>query len=190
MLRLAEAPRLIVAGRTDAGVHARGQVAHVDLPAAAVAAARGRGERGPLEALRDRLSGVVGPDIAVRRVGLAPDGFDARFAALQRRYAYRIADDPSRLDPLRRREVLVVPRPLDDGAMNLAAAGLLGLGDFAAFCKRREGATTVRTLLDFGWTPGAGRRRPAGRDRRRRRLLPLHGPGAGRRGPGGRPGPA
>jgi tRNA pseudouridine38-40 synthase len=150
-LRLPDPPRLVVAGRTDAGVHARGQVAHVDLPAEAVREAPGRSEREPLEALRDRLSGRLAPDLVVRRVSPAPAGFDARFAALQRRYSYRVSDDAARLDPLLRRQVLAVPQALDVTAMTEASAHLVGLNDFAAFCKRREGATTVRTLLDLSW---------------------------------------
>ncbi|MDP9221331.1 MAG: tRNA pseudouridine(38-40) synthase TruA [Actinomycetota bacterium] len=152
VLRLAEPPRLVVAGRTDAGVHARGQVAHVELPPAALADAPGRSDRDPLAALRHRLSGVMGPDIVVRRVSRAPAGFDARFAALRRRYAYRVCDDASRLDPLLRREVLVLRGPLDLVEMNAASAKLLGLKDFASFCRQREGATTVRTLLAYSWS--------------------------------------
>jgi tRNA pseudouridine38-40 synthase len=144
--------RLTVAGRTDAGVHARGQVAHLDLPGDALAAAAGRGERDRLDALRHRLSGVLGDDVTVRRVSVAPDGFDARFSALQRRYAYRISDDAAALDPLRRREVLVVRGPVDLTVMNAASANLLGLNDFAAFCRQREGATTTRTLIDLSWS--------------------------------------
>jgi tRNA pseudouridine38-40 synthase len=151
VLRLDVGPRLVVAGRTDAGVHARGQVAHVDLPPEALATVPGRGDREPLEALRDRLSGALAPDLVVRRVSVAPAGFDARFAALHRRYSYRVSDDADRLDPLLRRQMLAVPRALDVAAMTEASARLMGLNDFAAFCKRREGATTVRTLLDFSW---------------------------------------
>ncbi|MGZ5401457.1 MAG: tRNA pseudouridine synthase A, partial [Nocardioides sp.] len=88
----------------------------------------------------------------VRAVAPAAPGFDARFSALWRRYAYRVADDLSLADPLARHHVLAWPRPLDLDAMNRACAPLLGLQDFAAFCRRREGATTVRTLLDLGWT--------------------------------------
>ena len=87
----------------------------------------------------------------------APDGFDARFSALWRRYAYRIADRPEAVDPLRRGHVLAWPRPLDVAAMNAAALALLGEHDFAAFCKQREGATTIRTLLDLRWERDAGR---------------------------------
>jgi tRNA pseudouridine38-40 synthase len=156
VLRLSAPPRLVVAGRTDTGVHARGQVAHVDLPRESLAAAPGRSAREPLDALRDRLSGVLGPDVAVRRVTAAPAGFDARFAAAQRRYAYRVVADPDAVDPLHRREVLRIRGPLDVAAMNQASAALLGLNDFAAFCRRREGATTVRTLIGFSWAEAVG----------------------------------
>jgi tRNA pseudouridine38-40 synthase len=73
-------------------------------------------------------------------------GFDARFSAVWRRYAYRVVDDPAAADPLRRYDTLSWPRPLDLEAMRTASTGLLGERDFAAFCKRREGATTIRTL--------------------------------------------
>jgi tRNA pseudouridine38-40 synthase len=152
VLRLPEVPPLVVAGRTDAGVHARGQVVHVDLPAPALAAAPGRGERPATHALRDRLAGVLPADVVVRRVRVAPPGFDARFAALHRRYSYRVCPDPAALDPLRRGETLVVHGPVDLSALNDASARLLGLADFAAFCRRRDGATTVRTLLEYSWS--------------------------------------
>ncbi|GAA1927103.1 tRNA pseudouridine(38-40) synthase TruA [Nocardioides lentus] len=139
------------AGRTDTGVHARGQVAHLDLPDGLLEAAAGRAADAPVDALRRRLNGLLDPDVRVHRVGVAPDGFDARFAALWRRYVYRVVDDPAAVDPLTRGHVLAWPRPLDVGAMDAAARGLLGEHDFAAFCKRREGATTIRTLLDLRW---------------------------------------
>lgn len=161
VLRLPAPPRLTVAGRTDAGVHARGQVAHVDLPAEAWAeAARRRGKELPPAAeingeasrrLLRRLSGALPPDIRVRGLGPAPDGFDARFSALWRRYSYRICDDAAAADPLRRSDTLWHDKPLDLAAMNAAAAELTGEHDFAAFCKRREGATTVRALRWLDW---------------------------------------
>ena len=134
-------PRLQVAGRTDAGVHARGQVAHVDLPSATAAD----------RLLLRRLNGLLPVDVRVRALVVAPPGFDARFSALARTYRYRIADGPQAVDPLRRREVLNWPRPLELAAMSAACAPLLGEHDFAAFCRRREGATTIRRLLDLGW---------------------------------------
>lgn len=139
-------PRLTVAGRTDAGVHARGQVAHVDLPADVWRAVRGRMETAPGDALVRRLAGVLPSDVVVHRASPAPDGFDARFGALHRSYAYRLADRPELVDPLRRTHVVRHRSPLDATAMHRAAAGLVGRHDFAAFCKAREGATTIRTL--------------------------------------------
>jgi tRNA pseudouridine38-40 synthase len=130
---------LVCAGRTDAGVHARGQVAHADVA--------DHDDR-----LLRRLNGILPPDVRVRRLTEAAPGFDARFGALWRRYAYRVADAPAALDPLARRHVLAWGRPLDLDAMNEASAHLVGHHDFASFCKRREGATTIRTLLDLSWT--------------------------------------
>ncbi|MGY1721762.1 tRNA pseudouridine(38-40) synthase TruA [Blastococcus sp. SYSU DS0533] len=130
---------LTVAGRTDAGVHATGQVAHCDLPREVWA------EQAPK--LVRRLRGVLPPDLAVRSVSEAHPDFDARFAALARHYAYRLTDDPAGPPPLRRTDTVAWPRRLDDAAMDLAAGLLLGEHDFAAYCKRRAGATTMRTLL-------------------------------------------
>jgi tRNA pseudouridine38-40 synthase len=143
VLRLPAAPRLTVAGRTDSGVHARGQVAHADLPGAAWDAAA--------ETVARRLARALPPDIRVRSIAPAPAGFDARFAALWRRYSYRVCDDPATSDPLRRHDTLWYPRGLDLAAMDAAGAALLGTRDFAAFCRRREGATTVRALRRLDW---------------------------------------
>ena len=143
VLRLPAAPRLTVAGRTDTGVHARGQVAHADLPEPVWAA--------HADAARRRLARALPHDIRVRAIGPAPDGFDARFSALWRRYSYRVCDDPAAADPLRRHETLWHPRGLDLAAMNAAAGTLTGEHDFAAFCRRREGATTVRALRRLDW---------------------------------------
>jgi tRNA pseudouridine38-40 synthase len=142
---------LTVAGRTDTGVHARGQVAHVDLAPGDVLAAAGRSRGTPTEALARRLNGVLDADVRIRRVTEAPPGFDARFSAVWRRYAYRVADRPETVDPLTRDHVLAWPRPLDLDAMNAASRELLGEHDFAAFCRKRAGATTVRSLLDLHW---------------------------------------
>lgn len=150
-------PRLTVAGRTDSGVHARGQVAHVDVSASALAAARGRDGRPATQALLRHLSGVLDDDVVVRAVRVAPAGFDARFAALRRRYTYRLCDDPTARDPLARTHVVWHRRALDVAAMDTAAASLVGLHDFAAFCRPRPEATTIRTLEEFGWQrPGSG----------------------------------
>lgn len=132
VLRLEEPPTLTVAGRTDAGVHAIGQVAHVDLSALP-------------DGLQRRLHGVLDPDVRVPAVGVAPPGFDARFSALSRAYRYRLTDGVP--DPLRRHDTVAHPRPLDAALMAEAAGRLPGEHDFAAYCRRREGATTVRTLL-------------------------------------------
>lgn len=145
------AVRVVVAGRTDTGVHARGQVIHLDLDESALLDSAGRSPDAPPDALLRRLNGILPGDIRVHGVVEAEPGFDARFSAIWRRYAYRVADAPELLDPLTRRHVLAWPRPLDLGAMNEAAAALVGLKDFASFCKKREGATTVRTLLDLTW---------------------------------------
>lgn len=151
IVRAPEPVRLVVAGRTDAGVHAHGQVAHVDIDPDRYAAVPGRSARSPEAALTARLRGILPPDICVRSVSLAPEGFDARFSAAWRRYRYRIGDDPSLADPLRRRDTVSVGRRLDVDAMNAAAALLVGLRDFAPFCKRREGASTIRTLTAYTW---------------------------------------
>ncbi|MEU8381739.1 tRNA pseudouridine(38-40) synthase TruA [Streptosporangium sp. NPDC048865] len=171
ILRLPEPPALTVAGRTDAGVHARGQVAHVDLEPGVLGALDGRDRRGGaggpaqgsaeelderLSAMRRRLAGVLPLDVRVRLVTVAPEGFDARFSALSRRYAYRISDAPGGVDPLRRREVVWYNRPLDVDRLNAAAAALLGEHDFAAFCKKREGATTIRELQRLDWVRADG----------------------------------
>ena len=151
ILRSPEPVRLVVAGRTDAGVHARGQVAHADVDEQCWDAVSGRSARPPEEAAATRLRGILPADVGIRAVTRAPEGFDARFSALRRRYRYRICDDPATLDPLRRYDTVLVRGPLDVPAMDAAARSLLGLHDFAAFCRRREGATTVRTLLDHRW---------------------------------------
>ncbi|WP_035931822.1 tRNA pseudouridine(38-40) synthase TruA [Knoellia aerolata] len=151
LLRAPEPVRLTVAGRTDAGVHARGQVAHADVDESLYAVLPGRSSRSAEEAARARLAGLLPADVVVRRVSRAPDGFDARFSALRRRYRYRICDVPGTLDPLRRRDTVVVKDRLDLLAMTAATRRLMGLHDFAAFCRKREGATTVRTLLAYEW---------------------------------------
>jgi tRNA pseudouridine38-40 synthase len=151
-------PVLSVAGRTDAGVHAIGQVAHVDLTDAQLASldvARGTHPRrhdGPA-ALARRLNGIAGlqSDVHVTRSDFAPPGFDARFSAVWRRYEYRIADSVAPRNPLLRNHTVWFPAELDVDAMNAAAWSLLGLHDWVSYCKPREGATTIRTLQDFTW---------------------------------------
>lgn len=145
-------PRLVVAGRTDAGVHASGQVCHLDLTEAQQARLAKSRTPAP-EALAARLNGVLGqyPDVAVHRTAEAAPGFDARFSAVWRRYSYRIADRVAGYDPLARMSTTTVNAPLDAEAMDAAARSLIGLHDFAAYCKPREEATTIRTLLEFDW---------------------------------------
>jgi len=139
--------RLTVAGRTDAGVHASGQVAHVDLP----------GELDTrVDGLLRRLNRLLPADVRVRAVGRVPDTFDARFSALRRHYRYRVSTAPYGAEPLRARDTVAWPHDLDPEPMNAASALLLGEHDFAAFCKRREGATTVRALQRLDWAPADG----------------------------------
>ena len=134
VLRLDSPAALTCAGRTDAGVHARGQVAHVDLGDVDV------------ELLARRLRALLPDDIRLHALTSAPEGFDARFSALERRYVYRMRDrEPG--DPLARGYVVDWPQHLDVDAMNDAAEPLLGEHDFAAFCKKRAAATTIRTLI-------------------------------------------
>ena len=149
--------QFVVAGRTDAGVHASGQVAHVDLDEAQwarVETRHGRAAHDPAGSLAWRMRGVLGayPDVTVTRSSLAPEGFDARFSAVWRRYRYRLADDASGFDPLRRHDTTRHRGVLDEKAMDAAAQTLIGLHDFAAYCKPREEATTIRTLLDYRWS--------------------------------------
>ena len=150
--------RLVVAGRTDAGVHATGQVAHADLDAdqweRATRLARGhQDDIDPIAPLARKLRGVLRPyaDVTVAGTRTAPEGFDARFSAVWRRYAYRVADQSVGYNPLTRRNTTFVRAALDDGRMNEATSSLIGLHDFAAYCKPREGATTIRTLLEYDW---------------------------------------
>ena len=151
ILRAPKPVRLVVAGRTDAGVHARGAVVHADVDPIGWALLPGRSVRSPAQSALARLNGVLPKDIVVHAVSVAPEGFNARFSAIQRRYLYRICDHPQRLDPLRRDDTLIHRRSLDVAAMDAAAQQMLGLRDFAAFAKRRDGATTIRTLLEFSW---------------------------------------
>lgn len=155
--RHGDAPTLTVAGRTDAGVHATGQVAHVDLGQKQVASLERRRGTHPVfptgVTLARRVNGVLGPvsDVIVSSASVAPPGFDARFSAIWRRYEYRVADPSAVRDPLQRHRTAWVSAPLDVDAMDAAAVGLLGLHDFASYCKPRDGATTIRTLQNFGW---------------------------------------
>lgn len=155
---------LVVAGRTDAGVHATGQVAHLDLTQAQALSllrpARGRNRADDADAaaaLGRRVNGILNQagDVVIAKASIAPEGFDARFSAFWRRYEYRIADAAARRDPLRRWSTTWFPRRLDESLMDAAAAELCGLHDFASYCKPRPGATTIRTLQSFRWTRDA-----------------------------------
>jgi tRNA pseudouridine38-40 synthase len=134
---------LTVAGRTDAGVHATGQVCHVDLPTETW--------RELAETLVRRLARLLPADVRVRAATEVPVEFDARFSALWRRYRYRVCDDPAGAPPLRHRDTLAWRGVLDAGVLNEASAALLGEHDFAAYCRRKENATTVRTLTELSW---------------------------------------
>ncbi|MDX1875596.1 tRNA pseudouridine(38-40) synthase TruA [Mycolicibacterium sp. 120266] len=145
---------LRAAGRTDTGVHAAGQVAHVDVPTAALGNAYPRTPRpqdpefGPLVR---RLGRYLTEDVRVLDIVRAPAGFDARFSALRRHYEYRLSTATFGATPQQVRFVTPWPRRLDVAAMASASAGLVGLHDFAAFCRHREGATTIRDLQRFDW---------------------------------------
>jgi tRNA pseudouridine38-40 synthase len=134
---------LTVAGRTDAGVHATGQVCHIDLPDDVW-------EKLQPSLLR-RLAALMPADARVKNATPVPDTFDARFSATFRRYEYRVADTVHGPEPLRRHDTLGWVRPLDLDRLNAAAEGLVGLHDFAAFCKRKEHATTVRAITRLDW---------------------------------------
>jgi tRNA pseudouridine38-40 synthase len=153
--RLEVRPRVSAAGRTDAGVHARAQVAQVDLPADAMGISPAEIF---IDALTYRLRGFLPRDIVIRSVRIAPPGFDARFSALSRRYRYRVCDEPSELDPWRRHDTLEYPRPLDVDLLNEAANLFIGQHDFAAFCRKKPRATTIRTVLEARWERARHRR--------------------------------
>ncbi|RRJ87602.1 tRNA pseudouridine(38-40) synthase TruA [Gulosibacter macacae] len=151
-------PLLTVAGRTDAGVHALGQVAHLDLPQDVWATtARRLGSEEAEGAFVRRMGGILGAesDVVIAACAVAPDGFDARFSAISRSYEYRLADPLTPPNPLERHITAQVRRPLDLDAMNEAAQALIGLHDFAGFCRPRAHATTIRTLQRFDWTKDA-----------------------------------
>jgi tRNA pseudouridine38-40 synthase len=146
---------VVVAGRTDAGVHATGQVVHVDVVPLDPAAA-GRVPVSPegipdLTRMAGRWNRLLPGDVRVLGARVAPPGFDARFSAVRRHYRYRVSDAPWGVDPLRRKDTLAWNRPLSTDAMNAAAASLLGLQDFAAYCKQRETGTTIRELQRLEW---------------------------------------
>ena len=157
--------QLRAAGRTDAGVHATGQVAHVDVPTDALSNAypRIRRKGGPgsdvaAEAAPEflplvrRLARFLPSEVRVLDINRAAAGFDARFSALRRHYVYRLSTAPFGVEPQEARYVAAWPRPLDVDAMSVASRDLVGLHDFAAFCRQREGATTIRDLQRLDWS--------------------------------------
>jgi tRNA pseudouridine38-40 synthase len=155
--------RLRAAGRTDTGVHATGQVAHVDVPVDALPnaypRARPRKREVPPRAGEDeflpllrRLGRLLPADVRVLGIARAPVCFDARFSALRRHYRYRLSTAPYGVRPQQARYVTAWPRTLDVDAMTAASRDLLGLHDFAAFCRRRDGATTIRDLQRLDWS--------------------------------------
>jgi tRNA pseudouridine38-40 synthase len=130
----------VVAGRTDAGVHATGQVVHVDVP-----------ENLDLDDLTYRINRIMDEDLRITKISIAPPAFHARFSALRRSYRYKILENNQVIPPLNRADVAPWYRTLNLDLLNEASALLLGSNDFAAFCKFREGSTTVRNLEKFSW---------------------------------------
>ncbi|WP_156193184.1 tRNA pseudouridine(38-40) synthase TruA [Corynebacterium kalinowskii] len=140
--------QLTVAGRTDAGVHARGQVAHFDVEDSALEQRTIDGD--PMRLVR-RLARLLPDDIRVSTCMFAPPDFDARFSALRRHYIYRISADPAGVLPTRVLDTAHWPKQVDLDKMQAAADMLVGLHDFAALCKYKPNATTVRDLEKFTW---------------------------------------
>jgi tRNA pseudouridine38-40 synthase len=141
--------RIVVAGRTDAGVHAAGQVAHIDIePYEAENVGRYVTDLGRMIYRWNRM---LPADVRIFGARVAHPDFDARFSGLRRHYVYRISDSPVGVHPLRRRDTVESFRPLDIDRLSEAAALMLGEHDFVAFCRRREGATTIRELQRFHW---------------------------------------
>ena len=154
ILRMPVAPRLVVAGRTDAGVHATGQVVHVDLPIGVVVSSAPNAERAMTSTMvLRRLNGILGSasDVVVRSFAPAVSGFDARFSPIARRYEYRICDRVEFVNPLERHNTVRFHGHLNVDAMKGASNSLVGLRDFGAFCRLRPGATTIRELQVFEW---------------------------------------
>ena len=143
--------RLTVAGRTDTGVHASHQVAHLDVSDETLARCQGHMDVPLTEALARRLKAVLPADIVIHSIAIAPQGFDARFSALERTYVYRVADRSSEVDPRLRGCVLRVDESLDLDAMNAAAAMTIGLHDFGSFATPNPGGTTIREVKTAYW---------------------------------------
>lgn len=139
---------LTVAGRTDAGVHSAHQVAHADVPRALL---ESRSIHDDPSTLVRRLTKLLPEDIRVHDVTFAPEGFDARFSALTRHYVYRVTTFRAGSLPTRARDTATWPHAVDIDAMQEAATVLVGLHDFAAFCRPKPHATTIRDLQSFTW---------------------------------------
>lgn len=139
---------LTVAGRTDAGVHAAAQVAHTDIPGESLQQRSLDGDAGKLVR---RLAKLLPEDVRVFAVREVTPRFDARFAALTRSYTYRVTTHPAGALPTRARDTAVWGKPVDIERAQAAADALVGLNNFAAFCKPREHATTIREVLAFDW---------------------------------------
>jgi tRNA pseudouridine38-40 synthase len=134
----AEELNLVCAGRTDTGVHARGQVVTVDASPT------------DAEELRRAVNGMTAPEVVVRAIEVVPADFDARRSAVWRRYRYTIVNR-SEPDPFLDRYAWWVPEPLDLSLLRLAADPFVGEHDFAAFCRKAGEATTVRRVFDSRW---------------------------------------
>jgi tRNA pseudouridine38-40 synthase len=130
----------IVAGRTDAGVHAKHQVIHLDLP-----------EDTNIENLVFRLNQILDKDVRILSAAWAEENFHARFTPISRTYQYKIIDAGKVTAPLNRYDSAEWFRPLDIELMNAGSKLLLGEHDFFAFCKFREGGSTVKNLMRFDW---------------------------------------
>jgi len=128
------------AGRTDTGVHARGQVVSFETDSVV-----------DVERLGRSLNGMLGPELIVASVAIAPDDFNARFSAVWREYRYQILNRVLP-DPLRRHVCWLVAESIDLGAMNAVAKDLSGQHDFASFCRLPQGGTTLRTVIEADWT--------------------------------------
>lgn len=148
---------LTVAGRTDAGVHASGQVAHADVPTESL---RQRSIDGDVGRLVRRLTKLLPTDVRVFGVRQVSPHFDARFAALSRSYTYRVTTHPAGALPTRARDTAVWNKPVDIERMQQTADLMVGLSNFAAFCKPREHATTIREVHAFRWEDASSEHEP------------------------------
>ena len=144
-------PRLVVAGRTDTGVHASHQVAHLDIPEVVLEACRGHMGVDGVLALERRLRHLLPTDIVLLGLRTAPMGFDARFSALERTYLYRVSQGGRSGDPRMRGYVLDLEGSLDLEAMNEAAGECIGLHDFGSFARPNPGGTTIRKVKAAHW---------------------------------------